>query len=451
MGGFAEWFRESLYRSYHQGAGVGYFLKCRITAWAWFIMGLLGVSMVMGGNIGRSLVIILSGLVLGVLVSSLVWVFFRKASLRAERILPQTGSVGEELVYRVRVENVGKRELPDFRLFERDDDPRPTAWEFENLKEPGESQRNFFDRFFLFYRWKWLVERGGRWRCSGVSEAMSLESEDVAEVRMSLVPFRRGVIRLNEMRVVLPDPFGLFQRCRVVGEQSDEILVVPRRYRLPQIYLGGESELKVGGETASVKRGEGGEFLGLREYRPGDPMRKIHWKSWARTGTPVVKEHEEYRFARYGLILDTSLRGSGPNVFEECVSVAASFVSTMDRNQCLLDLMFVRNQPQVFTAGRGVAKASKLMEVLARVEASDQVGYEELARLVGRYSADLSAAVVVLSGWDEEREGFIDRLLMTGLKLHVYAVVSGNEKIDSKIRVHALRWNRVERDLLASG
>ena len=43
----------------------------------------------------------------------------------------------------------------------------------------------------------------------------------------------------------------------------------------------------------------------MRDYRPGDPLRRIHWKSWAKTGRPVVKEYQDEFFVRHGLILDT--------------------------------------------------------------------------------------------------------------------------------------------------
>ena len=39
----------------------------------------------------------------------------------------------------------------------------------------------------------------------------------------------------------------------------------------------------------------------------GDPLRKIHWRSWARRGKPVVKEYQEEYFSRIALVLDTFL------------------------------------------------------------------------------------------------------------------------------------------------
>jgi uncharacterized protein (DUF58 family) len=257
------------------------------------------------------------------------------------------------------------------------------------------------------------------------------------------------VLRLNDLRAELPDPMGLFQRHRAMLNEEDEVLIIPKRYRLPNLDLGGRSEMKVGGETASTVRGEGGEFMGLREYRAGDSLRKIHWKAWARTGQPIVKEFEEMRFPRYGLVLDTSLKESGPELLEEAISVAASFVSTMDRESCLLDLMFVREEPEVFTAGRGVARADRLMEVLARVEGSDEGSYESLRELVLRHAAEMTACVLVFSGWSEERADFLNRLRSSGLEVCVFVIGAGEEPDEEALAdVHWLRWEHVREDLL---
>ncbi len=444
-------FYRTLYRSYYQGSSMGHFVYQRVTATAWLLMGLFGVSMVIGGNLIRSVVIILSALTVGFLVVGFFWVLFRKGVVEVNRILPEQGSVDEMLTYRVRVTNRGKTLLRDVALRESEDDQRPGEWQFMNLKEPGEEKRNIFDRTFVFYRWKWLMDQGGAWEIPADSEMLSLKPGETQELRLRLKPKRRWMITLHDLRLLLPEPFGLFQRCRKTIGKEQEILVVPRRYVLPPLDLAGQSELKLGGETASSVRGEGGEFLGLREYRAGDPMRRIHWRSWARTGTPVVKQHEENRFARYGLVLDTNLNGSRPDAFEECVSVAASFVSTLDRDRCLLDLMFIRDQPQVYTAGRGVARVGILMETLARVEASGEGGYESLEKLVRRYAADLSAAVIILSGWDEERRRFLARLRRSGLSVVVFAVVTPDQEISDANGVHFLRLGQIDKDLLTSG
>lgn len=443
----SETFYRYLGRTYRRGSGFGYFIKRRITPLAWFVFGLLILSILVGANLSQSIAIIFSALLTSALGVGLVWAVLRGARISAVREVPAVGMVGEAMRYFVTATNEGRSSLRGFYLKDSGDDPRPTDWEFRNLKEPGEEKRNIFDRVFVYYRWKWLTDRGGKWKALGRSGVLELGPGESLRTSLELVPNRRGVLGLSDLRVVLPDPLGFFQRFRRARGELDEILVLPRRYRIPEHQLAGQAELKVGGETASDIRGEGGEFLGLREYHQGDSLRRIDWKAWARAGEPIVKEFEEARFPRYGLVLDTSLDESGPELFEEAVSVAASFVSTMDRQQCLLDLMFVHDSPQVFTAGRGVARAEDLMEVLARVEGSDGEGYAPLKRLVLRYAAEMTACVVVLSGWSAERREFVRALRRSGLEVSLYIIGVGEEPVDLE-SARWLRWDHVQEDLM---
>src|SRR5204862_6450540 len=102
-----------------------------------------------------------------------------------------------------------------------------------------------------------------------------------------------------------------------------------------------------GGVALASAIGESEEFVSLRDYRPGDPLRRIHWRSWAKAGKPVVKDFQDEFFVRHALILDTFTEPDDLAVFEEAVSVAASFACTVDTQESLLDLLFIG--PQAFT------------------------------------------------------------------------------------------------------
>jgi uncharacterized protein (DUF58 family) len=75
------------------------------------------------------------------------------------------------------------------------------------------------------------------------------------------------------------------------------------------------------------RRGSGPEFLGVREYRPGDSMRHVHWPSTARTGTVMVREFEEERTRRIAIVVDTVAdAGHAWTPLDACCSAAASIV-----------------------------------------------------------------------------------------------------------------------------
>lgn len=345
----------------------------------------------------------------------------RRAKLRAVRSVPRHATAGKPLRYTVTVWNHGRGKINRAWLKESVPDPRPSLDEFVHMREPGEEDRNPFDRKLAWFRWQWLVSRKQLFTGGDSLSEIDLQPEESDRICIEVIPQRRGVIRMSRLEVRLPDPMGLFQSVATVQAEAETVIVLPRRYRLPPIELPGNSAFRLTGESNTNAIGNSGEFTGLREYRPGDPMRQIHWKSWARIGRPIVKELEDTFYPRYGLILDTLSTHIHDSGFEECVSIAASFASSLDTGDTLLDLMFVNDTAHTVTAGRGIERAQKLLEVLAGVHTTRNNDLESLSRLVLQHGSDLTACVVILNGWDDTRRRFLDRLRSGGVVFTVIA------------------------------
>jgi uncharacterized protein (DUF58 family) len=266
-----------------------------------------------------------------------------------------------------------------------------------------------------------------------------------AEIRASLVPRRRGVLTFASVDLVRPDPFGLAYG-RIRKPLPERIVVLPRRYRLPPVLLPAQRLLQPGGHALASSIGDSEEFLSLREYRPGDSLRRVHWKSFARTGEPVVKEYETEFFERHALVLDTASRSDSP-AFEEAVSIAASFVYTIDTQECLLDLVFVAGSAECHTAGRGEASNVHLLELLAGLEPSEPASFQLLAQEILAMRSTLSSAVLVLLDWDDARRKLVAALSASGLGVRVL-LVSDSTPQDAE-GVLVLRPGQVEAGLAA--
>ena len=174
------------------------------------------------------------------------------------------------------------------------------------------------------------------------------------------------------------------------------VLILPRRYPLPAIALPGTVKYQEGGVALAASVGQSEEYVALRDYRHGDPLRHIHWRSWARVGRPVVKEFEDEFFVRHALVLDTFTDHPHSEVFEEAVSVAASFACTLPTQESLLDLLFVGPQSYCFTAGRGVAHVEQMLEILASVRACADQPFRALEHLVLSHVEAVSGCICVL-------------------------------------------------------
>ena len=435
-----------LHKIYFHGSGIYHFLalRCRPAGIALSLVLVLATCLGIGHD--RTSAYQLFSLTLGMVLIAIPWAMSRRASVEAKRELPRFATAGEPLRYTVRVWHHGRKRLSRAWLSDSAPDPRPSLADFTTLREPGEEERNGFDRRFAYFRWQWL--RLGNLLFSGgfSNDHLDLKRGQQARVAMEITPLRRGVIRFDDLRVLLPDPFGLFQRCRKVKASAATLTVLPRRYPLPPIELPGGAAFKISGEANTNSIGNSGEFVGLRDYRPGDPLRQIHWKSWARTGRPIVKELEDTFYPRYGLIVDTLSCDRTDHQFEESISVATSFAASIDTSESLLDLMFIKNEAHLVTAGRGLERAEKLLEVLAGVSPERTENFKALAQLVMRHRDDLTSCLVIFNGWDDSRAEFLNTLTRGGVLCAPLIIGKGPAPASGQPG-HWLESGRIARDL----
>lgn len=132
----------------------------------------------------------------------------------------------------------------------------------------------------------------------------------------------RGPLRLAGYRISTRFPFGLFLKSLLL-EAPAETLVYPALdpLRAAAFGSGGRSL----GETRSLYPGHGTEAAGLRDFRPGDSARSVHWRASARRGLLLVRDRE--REERPELEVRLRTRGREPgNAFEASVRLAASEV-----------------------------------------------------------------------------------------------------------------------------
>ncbi len=444
--GLGQYFRGQQYWAYSRGTSLNHFLRRRIRPAGVGLMIVIVVATGAAAGSAEPPVFQTFSLACGMALVSLISVLFRRAKVEATREMPAHATAGQGFTYHVSLRNHRAKDLKRIELIETPRDPRPSQEAFLNSREPGEDKRNFYDRWLAWYRWNWLCEarrlyEGGR---SGPVDRVKANS--VVKVPVSMTPRRRGLIRLNDMRVLLPDPLGLFQLCRKVPAPASSLAVLPKRYPLPRFELPGSARFQPGGEATARHAGATGEFTGLRDYQPGDPLRLIHWRTWARTGKPVVKELEDTFFPRHGLILDTFPTSGDDALFEDAVSVAASFVVAVDARESLIDLMFIAGHERVVTAGQGIARAETLLEVLAGVESSPREDFDSLAKLVQRHADDLAGCLCVFSGWSPSRARLLQRLNRAGIETS--AVIICREKPRAVPRCHFLRTGELANDLM---
>jgi uncharacterized protein (DUF58 family) len=418
--------RYFFYISYRAFDGVSTWRKKRFTSPGLLILAILATSAGLGVSPRNSTIYQVFSLAAPLLFVSFLFSLFFRVSITITRKLPRFAQAGEPLTYSLQIHNHSSRHQKDLLIHEQFGDPRPTYEEFLRAREPEEAIRNAWDRKTMVYRWMWLVAKNRQ--ATGKEQPLpSLPPHGKEQVRIEILPLHRGYLELTGLTLSRPDPFGLFKACRFLPNY-ERVLVLPRRYRLPELTLPGSHRHQPGGIALASSVGNADEFISLRDYRAGDPLRRIHWKSWAKTGKLIVKNYQDEFFVRHGLVLDTFQEQPYSRAFEEAVSLAASFVSTVESQESLLDLMFVGNKAYCFSSGRGVAHTDSMMEILACVQPCHDRPFAELSSLLLNHASRISGCICILLCWDEERQELIKKMRGMGVPLKVIVIT---EQVDT--------------------
>jgi hypothetical protein len=139
---------------------------------------------------------------------------------------------------------------------------------------------------------------------------------------------RRGRLRLGPVVVTRFDPLGLVARHRPHAA-GQHLWVHPRHHLAAPVPTGLDVELE-GAPVEGAPRGAV-TFASLREYVAGDDVRQIHWRSTARTGTLMVRDHVDTSQPRTTVALDPRADRWTATTFEEGVEVVASLAQAAER------------------------------------------------------------------------------------------------------------------------
>ena len=174
---------------------------------------------------------------------------------------------------------------------------------------------------------------------------------------------RRGRHQLTGFRLSTKFPFGLIQKSRDVAD-ARELLIYPALVRVPEALLRGFPAIY--GLGRHKWRSRSGEFAGLRDFRPGDDPRDIHWRSSARRGVTLVRESEDDEGLEATILFDNALaEGTSVEAFEEAVSLAASVATVLLQRGYRVAL---GARDREIPSGGGPAQRSRILGFLALVE-----------------------------------------------------------------------------------
>ena len=421
----------------------------RFTSNGMLILFIMPVAGVFGFDTRSTLSFQIFAVTLILLITSITCSLFFRGRFKVERILPDYGSVGSPVFYTCTVKNQNNAINRGLVLIDDLKNNFPSTSEFSHYQDPLDKKRNIFDRIVGYPRLVNIVQklRGGSINPATIDY---IAAQGKTNVELELIPSRRGYVYFENIRLAKSDPLGLFHAQKTY-DQKDKLLVLPKLVKTPELKLHGKRMYQHGGVNNASQVGDSQEFISLRDYRPGDPMRNIHWRSYAKRGEPIVKEYQDEFFVRYGLILDTYLQDQSNNLFEDAVSIAASFMSAQNNQDALLDLMFIGNNAYRFTSGRGLTGIENILEVLACIEPVYESNIERLQIMLDHHIHECSALVCILLNMNDERKKLLEKIVTYNLPVKVL-VLSEEEQIKitnipESAEIHFIRHDNLQEDL----
>lgn len=189
---------------------------------------------------------------------------------------------------------------------------------------------------------------------------------------------RRGWFAFQPLRLETGAPFGFSRARRTLATGGpDGLLVFPEYRPLERLEL---FDRRPAVETSATRVGTAGEFIGVREYRPGDPRRNVHWRTTARAGRLIVREFAEETQPALSMALDlraNSALGRQGATLELGIKIAATLAHYALGHD--LPFSLVTNSRQ-WPAPAGPLSWWGLMNYLARVESGGEVPFDECLR-----------------------------------------------------------------------
>ena len=238
------------------------------------------------------------------------------------------------------------------------------------------------------------------------SVAESLSGRQRKRWRCGVHARRRGLFRLGPVDLRVGDPFGIFASERRVDARNT-IVVYPPISIMADIDIPTGS--MVGTSRSSIRTHQvTSDAGGIREFHPGDPLKRIHWPSSARHNRLVVKEFDLEPTASLWIALDLDRAvhvGHGDESTEEYgVKIVSSLAHQLVRdNKSVGFITLSRSGRHVIEPQKGLKQLWRILEALAVVKATGTVPFHDFlsssVRGLGRGTSLIAISPSADSRW----------------------------------------------------
>jgi uncharacterized protein (DUF58 family) len=325
-----------------------------LTRRGWSLTG-AAVGLVIGSYLLGTLEMLVVGLAAVVLVAAAaIWLRFQSPPVLAvsRRVHPDRLHVGAEGRIDLLVENLGTRPTPLLTATDWFDEGRRAA--------------------------RFLVP--------------PLAAGATARAAYRIPTRRRGRYQVGPLAIAVSDPFGVARRIEPSAGEA-ELVVRPRVHDIvAPVAVGSRISAEHEATAArAVVSDLGDEFVTLREYELGDDLRRVHWRSTARTGDLMIRQNEARWRSRAAVVLDVQPGAHDAASFEVAVEAAASVTARLARLRRRVELVTSAGE----LIGTGGDPRHDVIDALATVGPDDRDHLVQvLEQLLAHRRVDLVVAIL---------------------------------------------------------
>jgi len=335
----------------------------------WFLLGVFFISsLLIGLKTTREFFFFFAYFLLCATAVSLSWLFltYLTTHLQLSRKMISRTTEGDMLEVAVQIRNVSF--LPVFNFVLEDN---------FSCMQPNQEKKSFFVGF------------------------LSLKSS--CEIKYDYLCFKRGEYKMGPFVVYFFDPLNLFFFKRTFYVYSG-VVVYPQIFKIEKFPPLTRSVLPWFGIETARSSGDEDEFYGVREYKDGESVKKIHWISSARKNKLIVKQFQLQSFFGTTIIFNLekaqNLGEGKESVAEYIIKIAASVAHYLTEKGVSIELLAHIGEIVHLPFNKGQEHLENILRVLAVAQAESRISFREAFEEFARYIPNDSSLVAVMSDQD---------------------------------------------------
>jgi uncharacterized protein (DUF58 family) len=223
------------------------------------------------------------------------------------------------------------------------------------------------------------------------------------KIKYDYLCFKRGEYKIGPFIVYFFDPLNLLFFKRIYNVYS-EVVVYPQIFKIEKFPALTRSILPWFGIETARSSGDEDEFYGVREYKEGESVKKIHWISSARKNNLIVKQYQLQSFFGTTIIFNLekskNLGEGKESVAEYIIKIAASVAYHLTERGVSIELLVHIGEMVHLPFNKGQEHLEDILRVLAVAQVESRISLSEVFEEFSRYIPNDSSIVVVMSDQD---------------------------------------------------